>query len=306
MKGFFAGMALLATAVSVHAQTTPPVLVWCNGCGEAQKQDLAKHQYSNLQTGIVYVGDLNIRSYTAYDVYTDIDDSHGAPPYPRIKYATATTPQSPYKDIVGAVIGYYYSGPVGWHKGIKIGTNGQVTGPVANTLTAPYDNPNVNVYDVINPGAAQNKLTDWVGKQAGTALNYASHFMDTLGASFKLVDLSNAPTIQIEIQFSDGSHITVNEDFSSTNPKMLVDETSGRDSHNNNVPGMTSNKNADIGTYDFDGPGNPTDYARWQQQMQWLGYTINTTTGGSAGGWHGWACVKTGSGENEVYTCTYY
>ncbi|TLY50195.1 MAG: hypothetical protein E6K53_11335 [Gammaproteobacteria bacterium] len=285
-------------------------------------QDAAKN--ATGPSGTVYVGNVTARIVQAYNVYTETDDSHY--PYTHVKIADPVSGTSPYQDVGNSLIAFYYSAPVGWSKSYAADLDGNVaassallavkaqaaksttvrvtnrSGAKPQGLYSPYPNSNINVYDIINPGVGQNNLTDWASGLAGTFMNGFGQDLVNLAATFKLADLSHDYKIEIQINFNDGSHITLKEDFSTTNPKITVDPTSGRDSHNNNVPSMTD-PNAGISTYDFSGPGNPTDYWNWRSQMALLGFQISDTP---SSGTHGWACTVTGSGPSAVYSCRQY
>lgn len=299
---------LLFSSICANANTVP--LAWCDGCTATQMQDTAKAQVG-AAGGTVYVGNLSTRAVQAYYVHTEVDDT-GSPPYPHIKHADPVIGTSPYQDVGNALISYYYAAPAGWEKSLGANLGGSFSGPQANFISAPYGNDrNINVYDVINPGVAQNNLTDWAKGWKTTYMNYIGVNLTGVLQAFKAVDTSHLPSIRVEITFNDGSRITLKEDFTTDPPTVTADETSGRDSHNNNVPATkaAATCNGGVCTYSFDGPGNPTDFQNWNKQMNLLGFTVvggSGSTGGGSGGWHGWACVKSGDGEKAVYTCTYH
>lgn len=306
-----AGFTVVLLFSSACAAQMPP-LVWCEGCTSAQMQDTAK---GAVASGTVYVGNPQAGIVQAYDVYSDVNDI-GQPPYPRVKVADPVKGDAAYLEAAKGLVQYYNVAPVGWHKTVfaklQPKTLVDAYGSTVGRLNSNYPDPDKNVYDTINPGVDQNNMKDYISSEVGSYANVLG-MVGRFLAGVRVVDGSKVPAMQITVVFNDGSHIDVMVDFSTfyindpTKIKVDVDDKSGVDSHNNNVPSMNADPDSAKGTYRFNGPGNPTDQARWTQQMQWIGYGVGAGGGtGGTGTWHGWACVSTGSGENKVYTCTYY
>jgi hypothetical protein len=298
---YVVGVCFSVMAMRSYGQALP--LVWCDGCSTAQQATLAGAQ---VTSGTVYVGNTDAGTVHAFNVY--IDENDGTSPPTRTKVADPVAGTSPYNQVGQAMINFHRQSPQGWHKSVVLTLDGNMRGaPYAKSLSVPYPDPTANVYTVINSGPNQVKLTNWAGGLVSTAFNAAGSFLSSIGASFKLADVAHAPKIEVEVEFNDGSHIDLNEDFSSTNPKITVDNTSGIDSHNNHVPATRSAATCSAGgdhgvcEYSFNGPGNAGDYQNWKNQMGLLGVSV----GGSSSGGGQWACVKVGDGDSAVYTCTY-
>lgn len=288
MKKIFVGLTLTLAGISAHAvgPTGPITLTWCDSCTDAQMQQIA----TNVGYGdLIYVlnGPANI-----YHVYSmGIANGH-----------LTALPASGYftnNNVAAGLLSFYQAQPAGWHKSFLSNIHGNFEG-TALSMSLPYSHPSINVYDVINAGPEQNYLTDWLLGAPGTLGNQVSNGLLNMASSFKLVDSSKLPTIEITVLFNDGSKITVKEDFSTTVAKATVDITSGRDSHNNNVPASkVAGVGSGVGMYNFSGPGNPTDSDSWRRQMGLFGYSFS-------GSGLQWACTvvaPVGGSGDAVYTC---
>ena len=304
MKGkLLCSTLILMGAVQAHATTLLP-LAFCTGCSAAQEESTAL----SMGLGNVYVADVQARTVNAYSVYADVDDSTRPPTH--VRYADLTPGSEPYLSAARGAVNFYNMAPKGWTKSLNLSTSGVLSGSGVNDIVVPYSDGTKNVYNVIDPGVPQNSLTNWVKNSAGSYANgYMMNFIGLAG-TFHVVDMTAVQKIVITVTFQDGSKIDIDADFSTTNPTYTVDPKSGRDSHGNNVPATRQAATCSTGgqngicTYNFDGPGNPTDLPNWTQRMQRFGVTIGT--GGTGGSPHGtWACVSTGEGENTVYYCQF-
>lgn len=283
MKKVLLGAILAGLAISAEAET-PPVLVWCDGCSDAQMQQTAK---SAIGSGTVYVGNINSRTVQAYSVYSESETNlkaGGTGDSLLVKQADPIPGTAPYQATAEALVTYYYAAPVGWGKAFTATTDGKVRSMdgVQRASGVSYPVPGVNVYDVVLPGAEQNDLTNWVEGLTSSSLNSIPANIESMASTFKLIDAGHMPTVQFRINFDDGSHIDIKEDFSTADAKASVVDDSGRDSHNNNVP---SSKDSAVGgrhgasTYRFSGPGNSTDHQNWLDHMNL--WDIPVTTSGT-------------------------
>lgn len=283
MKGFLFGALLAVSAISAHAQGNQPALMWCDGCSDAQKKALVLSTWQES----LYIADLTAHSVRAYQIvnFDNGPKKPGTQPSPDDPYAAEVTAVSPYKDAGNALVSFYYASPVGWSKGLNANSAGVVRSSdgVQRATGVPYSKPGVNVYDVVLPGPDQNNLTDWVEGLTSAFLNSIPANVEAIASTFKIIDAGRMPLVQFTINFDDGSHIDVKEDFSTASAKATVVPDTGRDSHNNNVP---STKQSALGgaqgasVYKFGGGGNPSDYGNWLNMMNLWDIPV---TGGGGG-----------------------
>ena len=284
---------LLAAALSVlglNAFAAPPNLVWCNNCSGVQMQAAA----SKAGIGITYVGDPVNHIINAYQTYFDVEDTV---PVTRKKVTDQIVADREYVGYINTAFDFYDAKPKGWNKHLTVYTNN----PAANDVY--YYDPDVNVYNIINPGPQQNNFLDWERSintsLAGTILQATLLSLSNL----HFVDLNkfNYPTVVITVKFDDNSQVDLEVDASTDPPHLKLDQDSARDSHNNNVPYL--NRNGQIqglgGSFVFTGAGNPNDLQNFLNEMAAMGVPI--TDGSSQP--HGWACTRVGDGS---YVCQKY
>lgn len=292
----------LCGLISTHAIATTQLL-YCNGCTGGAKQTAAMNTHF---VGNVYVGDTATQEVDAFSVYSDINDS--VTPHVREWYADAFVPVDPYLSTVNSAITFYKASPVGWKKSMKLTSAGVLSGTGASYTGTPYPDQTKNVYNVIDSGVDQNNLLNWTSSSMQAMISdFLRGQLVRLTSEFHVVDQNALPSITVTITFADTSKINVLVDYSTSPTSYTIDPKSGRDSHNNNVPATKQAATCSTGgqngicTYDFDGPGNPTDRQHWQQRMILLGVQVS----GGPGSGGKWACVVTGEGENTVYSCSY-
>lgn len=160
--------------------------------------------------------------------------------------------------------------------------------PVPGGGTVSYPTPGTNVYDVINSGPKQNAFLSWVGSLTVFGISNQMNTAISAASVLHITDPDDMPTLSFTVTFEDGSHVGVYVDLKQAPAQILVNETSGVDSHGNNVP-ATPDAVAGSGKqfYDFTGAGNPTDHADMYQQITSLGSHV------SASAWQ-YACVRVG------------
>ncbi len=305
MKHLFTTAALLlAATASVRAEM--PTLIYCNGCDDAEESAAAV----SAGLGTVYVSDLVAKSVNAYSVFIDVDDSTRPPA--RIKEASRITPTEPFLTVAKGANAFYNYGAKGWNKSVTLTSSGKFTGLGAADVVSAYPDPNKNVYDFIDPGPTQNSLISWTKNGTSQVMNRIAIGLIDIAATFHIVDSAAVPKLKIEVDFSDGSHISIDADFSTTNALFTVDPKSGLDSHGNNVPATkeaatcSTNGVHGICRFNFDGPGNPSDRGDWENRMWMLGVQVDSGSSGGGSSGHGtWACVKSGDGADAVYTCEF-
>jgi hypothetical protein len=260
-------MFFLASLAS-PGHATPPSLLWCDECSDAQKKAAALTRPIGEQ---VYVGDAVLQHLDAYVVEaTSLDVSHDSPTATR--NATTTAATSPYDEIGHALIEFHRAAPVGWSK--------QVNLAYAAALSA-------NVYDVAFAGFARNILFDWISRQPDASFEQAGRERHGLSSAFRIVYPATSPAATFVVRFEDGSRIAVTDDFSTTIPNYDVAPDSAIDSHRNIIPLQAGRGSL---SFDFSGPGNPDDQRRWTQWMTLLGYRVEATPGSR------WSCTNSAAG----------
>lgn len=243
---------IIAFAAGTAAEAaTQPTLLWCDSCTAPQKRAKAATQPFGT---IVYVGDVNQDTFVAYSVDMMYDDAYSPPR--QVKTVHAITPDSALQWIEDGLLAFYHAAPVGWQKSMVVDY------PIA------YD---VNVYNVVAPGPAQNRMLDWAADSLGAWLNDVSVRTEQITSFFRLVDASKAPKITSTVRFADGSTIRIGVDYSATEAEFFVVDDSGRDSHHNTV--LSRRRDTPV-NFNFSGPGNPNDFASWNLWMQLLGYGV--------------------------------
>lgn len=285
-KIFF--LCLLLTAVNAYADK--PNLVWCDSCSPTQMQAAA----AKAGLGITYVGDPISRVVNAYQTYIDVEDTN-PPTRTRETYQISSDPA----DIasIDAAIDFHNWAPVGWKKRVEVYTNRAT----ANDVYA--DDPDANVYDVVNAGRHQNMMNAWLNSginPLNTGVSIMGHAIQGLG-TFRVIDGSTGPALSVPINFSDGSY--VQGKFNTTTGKLEVDPSTALDSHGNTVPylGKDGLVHGLGGQRSFDGNGNPLDQNFFLNQLNTL--NVPVFFGSLPIGQHGWACIKSGDGPKAVWTC---
>jgi hypothetical protein len=268
MKSLVRCLVLFLAILASPGHATPPSLLWCDGCSDAQKKAAALTRPIGEQ---VYVGDAVLQRLDAYVVEaTSLDMSHDPPTATR--NATATAATSPYDEIGHALIEFHRAAPVGWSKQVNL---------------AYAAAPSTNVYDVAFAGFARNILFHWISRQRDASFEQAGR--ETLGlfSAFRIVYPATSPAATFVVRFEDGSRITVADDFSTTIPNYDVAPDSAIDSHRNIIPLQAGHGSL---PFDFSGPGNPDDQRRWTQWMTLLGYRVEATPGSR------WSCANSTAG----------
>lgn len=296
-------ICLLFAAFSVHAAA--PNLVWCNNCNATQMRAAAAH----AGLGITYVGDPVKRMVNAYETYVDTVGTAlvGTVATGAAVRRLRTDPvyaEPEYVGYINTAMDFYNASPRGWNKNLTVYTNK----PSANDVY--YDKPDVNVYDIINPSPEQNRFLAWENSInssiAGTLLQATLLSLSNL----HLVDLNkfNYPTVVITVKFDDNSQIDLIVDSSTDPPRLKLEQDTGLDSHDNNVPYLDRNGNIQGlgGSFDFVGAGNPNDLQDFLNMMALFGVPIRNAGSPAAGGAHGWACTRSGEGPKSVITCQRY
>ncbi|NII12154.1 hypothetical protein [Oleiagrimonas sp. C23AA] len=278
----------------------------CDGCTNAQMIAAAKSH----GVGLVVVGDVISKGAVKYRVYQDYQPQvvmNSRRPSLYVDYEVMTDAEV---SAFSAVVHFYQGSPEGYSKNINyriVGSNqvmitdkGSVR-PFSTPETAVnlvYPNPDVNIYDVINPSPAQNQFLDSINRSPGFTMNNLAHLAESAASVFTFV--KDAPRIQATVTFRDGSHVGIYIANQGGTDQLMVNEKSGVDSHGNNVPATVSavtggDTGADSQTYDFSGPGNPTDQQNMWDQIGRFGIPIvNLST-------PIYVCVKAPNGTS----CTY-
>ena len=261
-RSFVLGFGL---AVTCSAEAAIPLL-WCDNCADAQKEDMAKTQPPNTT---VYVGDVVKKTVYAYNIYMDVDD--GVRPPRRYKAVDRFTPPADYAAAAMSYVNFYNAAPKGWQKSQQV----HYDGPGSGDRIA---------YDVVNTSPMQNDMLDWAADNTS--------FVTVVVDSLSLFMTGASPKEQYEIIFWDGSKITIERDVKNMLIKYEVVQDSGRDSHNNTILSKARDNPVQ---FNFVGPGNPKDPARWSGQMTMLGYSGMSAHGGV------WACTKSAAGLHCSY-----
>jgi len=268
-----AAISAFTLLFSGQALAALPTLAWCNGCTDSQKKNKAA-EYPIGTT--VYVGDVTNRSQKGFFIDQGWTETQPTQPYAK---PTPFTPAPPQSDVISAMMEFYNITPAGWSKAIDYN----------------YPVSNINVYKVVNPGPNQNNLTDWVGRQPYTQSLEVRAGILAIGSTFTPAKSSELPKTTFEIEFTDGSTITVEADYSGRTPRYKVKLNTGRDSHNNDVL-STPDGMGHGHEFDFSGPGNPSDYANWLYQMgTFLHYDVPVSPGSF------WACTNSPAGLHCVH-----
>lgn len=229
-------------------------------------------------------------------------------------------------DIVEAfnnAVQFYYTEPMGWKKEYDVqfvdSSNPQSSaykkfyrdgtfvpqansvgnmGPLQTVPVVDFPDPNANVYDVAVIGAKQNQFLDYFLTPGGEQFKVASGYLLKIFSYVGLFNADNLPVNVINVSFADGSKVTIKLDISTTSPRYVIDENSGRDSHNNFVPIRQSQLQDKRSTFSFGGEGNPHDRSSSYQQLRGLGVDMGPVSPQA----ESWQCGPLGNGGQGV-TC---
>jgi len=206
---------------------------------------------------IVFIGDRISGDVRGYTVHRDWLESKPT--------ATAFKAVPPRSDKIRAIGAFYNLPPEGWRK----------------EVTLRYPETDVNVYSVVNIGPAWNILTRWNSAQPKMVALSVRDGIYGASSYFKLADATQEPGVVLQMVFSDDSRIRLAVDYSQGRPEFAAEPNLAIDSHRNPVMPATSDRPHE---FDFDGPGNPTDYENWLKQMTLLHFVIPPERG------ERWAC----------------
>ncbi|HEY0231149.1 MAG TPA: hypothetical protein VGC55_07850 [Dokdonella sp.] len=259
--------AILAFALAANAASAgAPIVVWCNACSDEQKQ--AEAVESNAGP-LVYVADIVTRSAIAFDV----DSSQRTPNDWRIAGAPAHVSLTPGQtEAIRVLIDFYQAVPQGWRK----------------LSVLRYAQASVNAYDVAHDGVEQRLLIDWVSRQPDVVPIDLLQRLARSTPALSLYRKETAPSLGYRVDFPDGSQIHVSFALDAGKPAFIVDPAPGQDSRRNPVLIEASKSPME---FDFDGRGNPGDYADWRSHMVELGYSIADDGPGGQ-----WICANPGAG----------
>ncbi len=237
-----AGIA--AATFDAAALAELPTLTWCSGCTDAHKRDIAA---AYPEGTVVFIGDRISGDVQGYTVDRGWLESKPT--------ATAFKPVPPHSDKIRAMGTFYNLPPVGW----------------AKAVTLHYPDTDVNVYSVVNISPAWNSMTRWISAQPEMFTLSVREGIYGASAYFKLADAIQQPSVDVQIVFTDDSRIRLAVDYSLGDPEYTAEPDSAMDSHRNPVMSATSSRPYE---FDFSGPGNPTDYEKWLNQMTLLHFGI--------------------------------
>lgn len=212
------------------------------------------------------------------------------------------------------MMAYYNAAPIGWEKHftVKIEVPGEATTADAGIslnkraiafaqsgrpVVVPvlnYPDPRINAYDVVNRGAVQQQLLDYLRNvPSGQVTSVIDHFAE-LAASVNMVNYKEVPAIVVEVVFHDNSSVdAIMEKDTHLNRFSLIPDTA-IDSNHNPIPGSKSVvQGQGIAKYVFNTYGsNGTDPLDMFNQISELGVPINPT-------------VTTGNMQNVGYISCY-
>lgn len=194
---------------------------------------------------------------------------------------------------------FYDASPVGWTKSftVKIVAPGQAmtasegialhkqaaafsqAGAPIVVPSLDYPNPRVNAYDVVNRGAAQEQLLQYLRHQASGQISSLTDRVAEVASAFKIVDYDAMPKIFVEVVFSDGSSVQAVMDSGTHLNNFSLIPDSGRDSGNNPIPTNKAIVQGEgIAKYAFNAYGsNSSDALNMYSQISELGVPINPT-----------------------------
>jgi hypothetical protein len=194
---------------------------------------------------------------------------------------------------------FYNTAPVGWTKSFTVkivapsqamsadegialhqkaaafsSSNTPVVVPVLN-----YPNPNVNAYDVVNRGAAQEQLLDYLRNVPAGEITSAINHVAEVAAVFKVVDYSAVPKVVVEVVFTDNSSVDAIMDSSTHLNRFSLIKDTGRDSNHNPIPTNKAIVQGEgISKYEFNAYGsNSGDALNMYNQISELGVSIAPT-----------------------------
>ena len=307
MKAYIRIVLVVFMGLSVHisaaAQSTnsKTYVVWCQNCNTYQKFNAAK---ARPVGSTVYVGDAVQHLINAYRIQME-----GEKPGPNLGRSPETLPQrkivvgiTPDPKVVAAInsaIKFYNLAPVGWVKTYEIDSS-----RLGLTRYAPN-----SARDITSDGANRNnfetELNTW-GRKKSTLFWLVGNAVQSF-ANLHLLNISIGPRVQYKVIFPDGSSIVVYYD--NKTGRLTVDPKTAQDAQGRRIPYLGSDgKMHNLGgRFHFDvssGTGSQ-DLNNFLMDLQLNGIPVYDGQG-PASGYHGWACVKVGSGAKTVYTCRKY
>ena len=307
MKAYRWVLLMLFMGLSVHisaaAQSTnsKTYVVWCQNCNTYQKFNAAK---ARPVGSTVYVGDAVQHLISAYRIQIDGEKpgaNLGRSPgtLPQRKIAVGITPDPKVIAAINSAIKFYNLAPVGWVKTYKIDSS-----RLGFTRNAPGSGSNIAL-DGHDQAVFENELKTW-----GRKKNRLFRLLGTTAQSFAnlhILNVSIGPKARYKVTFPNGSSIEIYYDDSSGTLKTDLD--TAQDSQGNKIPylGEDGEIHSLSGGHEFDVSSGAGSQALNNFLMNLKLNGIPVYDGqGPASGYHGWACVKVGSGAKTVYTCRKY
>jgi hypothetical protein len=221
--------------------------------------------------------------------------ANGEPKWSAYPETVEPATQAAFKNMTA----FYNMAPVGWTKaftvkvmapsqsmtadeGVALHQKAVTFSSSSKPVVVPvfnYPDPNINAYDVVNRGAAQQQLLQYLRDMPTGQLTSAIDHVAEIASVFKVVDYNAVPKIVVEVVFTDNSSVEAIMDSSTHLNNFSLIPDSGRDSSSNPIPtnkGIVQGEG--IAKYEFNSYGsNSRDALDMYNQISELGVPINPT-----------------------------